>query len=171
MPAATFQLLAGHGSGHGKRHQMPGGEVQNLHGQGARRGLRGSLHLGMVESHGRLYQRIKTAALPPRPFVTIGTQTHHHYAGALPRQLLRVKTQTSHRTGAIPLNKNVASLHQRIQGRLAGTGSQIKVTRQFATAGVGYRFDVGQMRRVHQHHISTMGSQGAAAHRAGQDAG
>ena len=58
----------------------------------------------------------------------------------------------------------------RAQGVAAGVGAQVGKGRQLAAAGVGDRIDVGQVRRVHQHHVGAVGGQRAAADRAGEDA-
>ena len=42
--------------------------------------------------------------------------------------------------------------------------------RQFAAAGVGYRLDVGQVWRVDQHHVRTVGGERASTHWPGEDA-
>ena len=41
--------------------------------------------------------------------------------------------------------------------------------RTLAATGVGYRSDVGQVRRIHQHHVRAIGRQRLAADRPGQD--
>jgi hypothetical protein len=73
--------------------------------------------------------------------------------------------------GAIALHHHVRIAQQRGQ-RIAPLGTvQVDVSRQLAPAGVGDRLDVGQRRRVHQHHVGAIGGQRAPANRPGENAG
>jgi hypothetical protein len=60
--------------------------------------------------------------------------------------------------------------NQRSQAVAPRRSSQIDMYAQLAAARIGDVVDVGQVGRIHQHHVGAVGSQRAPGHRAGEDA-
>ena len=124
----------------------------------------------MVEAHGGLHQRIEAAAAGPRALRAIGRERDADDAGPQRRELRRPEAQRLEAAGPVTLHEHMRLAGQPAQRRLSFVGAQVDMRRQLAAAGVGDGLDVGQPRRVDQHHVGPVGRERAPADRAGQDA-
>src|SRR2546430_3432515 len=163
LPASALARLARlrhHGA---ERHEVAGGVIEHLRRQFLRPLDAGGLAFGVIETGRGLHQRVKSAALRPRPGMAVGRQRYINDAWVDPCDVLRREAEGGDGGRPIALRDDIGLSQQSAKHFPPLLALELQKTRQLAAAGIdGEPGDRRQIGTGDQQHVGAVHGERAA---------